>query len=932
MAKIRVYDLAREMGVDNKVILAELEKAGITGKSHSSNLEEDQAKTVRDRMTRKTLREKIKAKPEVVMMSLKPAGKAKDVRPVAVPSEDDMPVAPPPAKKVDRAEKAAKVVAKPGRPRPTIMTVTHPHDELAAPPAVEEHPAEGQQEPTMAAPEDVKLPQAIVPGSEQEAPAPEGRAAAQPEPPATPQETVPEQAEAPAAPEEPKPERHKPEIIKIEPTLHEPVLPVIVEESAEEAETTAPAAAAKEGQAAKPQQQLQKKPQHKGPKPARPEIEALDGVDRIPTIPSKLINRLQPVVKKKAPSPAEVAEQAKKDGRKWQDFKTVGKKKGQKGKLFQKVEKVEEPGTVARKRAIKVTEGLTVKDFAEKLGQKSGDVIKKLFEMGIMANINQAVDPDAAVLIADSYGIKLDVTPITDEEAFVEEEMDRQEDLRPRPPVVTIMGHVDHGKTSLLDAIRKTNVTGGEAGGITQHIGAYMVRLKDKDVVFLDTPGHEAFTAMRARGAQVTDIVVLVVAAEDGARPQTIEAINHSKAAKVPIIVAINKIDKPEADPDKVKRELADHGLVPEEWGGDTIFVPVSAKKQIGLEQLLEMILLQADVMELKANPNKPGRGTIIEAKLDKGRGPVATVLVSSGTIRPGDVFVTGSHSGRIRMLLNDKGKKEKEAGPAMPVEVIGLSGVPQAGDSFVVMEDEKKARQVAQSRMQKLREAELALNKRVTLDDLFSQIQQGAVKELNIIIKADVQGSAEAVAESLLKLSTDAVKLKVIHASVGAITESDIMLASASNAIIIGFNIRPEPKASALAESEGVDVRLYNIIYNAIDEVRAAMEGLLEPTFKEKVLGRAEVRQTFSVPKVGVIAGTYVLDGQITRSCAGVRVLRDNVVVFQGKLGSLKRFKDDVKEALAGYECGIGVENFNDIKVGDIIEAYDIEKFAGKL
>jgi len=933
MAKIRVYDLAKEMGVENKVILAELEKAGITGKSHSSNLEEDQAKTVRDRMTRKTLREKIKAKPEVVMMSLKPAGTARDVRPAAAPVEDDMPVAPPPAKKVDRAEKAAKVAIKPGRPRPTIMTVTHTHDELVAPPTVEEHPVEGPQEPTPAEPEEVILPEVTIPDSivpvlEQETIAPEESA--------VPEEIPPTPAEAPAAvetaPVEPKPERHKPEIIKIEPTLHEPVLPVIVEVPGEETEAITPPPVAKEGQAAKPQQQLQKKPQHKGPKPARPELEVLDGVDRIPTIPSKLINRLQPVVKKKAPSPAEVAEQAKKDGRKWQDFKTIGKKKGQKGKFLQKVEKVEEPGTVARKRAIKVTEGLTVKDFAEKIGQKSGDIIKKLFEMGLMANINQAIDPDAAVLIADSYGIKLDVTPITDEEAFVEEEVDRQEDLRPRPPVVTIMGHVDHGKTSLLDAIRKTNVTGGEAGGITQHIGAYMVRLKDKDLVFLDTPGHEAFTAMRARGAQVTDIVVLVVAAEDGARPQTIEAINHSKAAKVPIIVAINKIDKPEADPDKVKRELADHGLVPEEWGGDTIFVPVSAKKQIGLEQLLEMILLQADVMELKANPNKLGRGTIIEAKLDKGRGPVATVLVSSGTIRPGDAFVTGSHSGRIRMLLNDKGKKEKEAGPAMPVEVIGLSGVPQAGDSFVVMEDEKKARQVAQSRMQKLREAELALNKRVTLDDLFSQIQQGAVKELNIIIKADVQGSAEAVAESLLKLSTDAVKLKVIHASVGAITESDVMLASASNAIIIGFNIRPEPKASSLAESEGVDIRLYNIIYNAIDEVRSAMEGLLEPTFKEKVLGRAEVRQTFSVPKVGVIAGTYVLDGMITRSCAGVRVLRDNVVVFQGKLGSLKRFKDDVKEALAGYECGIGVENFNDIKVGDIIEAYDIEKFAGKL
>ncbi len=667
----------------------------------------------------------------------------------------------------------------------------------------------------------------------------------------------------------------------------------------------------------------------------------MDGVDKVPTISSKLKNRLQTV--KKKPTGPETTFPKKEGGgpQKWQDFRG-SKKRGQK-QDFRSHQKHQAPSaaaaavediasTVARKKAVKITEGITVKDFADKIGVKSGDVIKKLFEMGMMATINNAIDTDAAVLLADQYGLKVDVTPITDEEAFVEEEQDRPEDLRPRPPIVTIMGHVDHGKTSLLDAIRQTSVTKDEAGGITQHIGAYRVRLKDKDIVFLDTPGHEAFTAMRARGAQVTDIVVLVVAAEDGVRPQTLEAINHSKAAKVPIIVAINKIDKPEADQDRVKRELSDQGLVPEDWGGDTIFVPVSAKKRIGIESLLEMILLQADVMELKANPNKPGHGTIIEAKLDKGRGPVATVLVSTGTIRPGDVFVTGQHSGRIRMLLNDKGKKEKEATPSYPVEVIGLSGVPQAGDSFVVMEDEKKARQVAQSRMQKVREAELALHKRVTLDDLFSQIQKGEVKELNIIIKADVQGSVEAVSESLTKLSTEAVKLNVIHGSVGAITESDVMLASASNAIIIGFNIRPEPKASQLAEAEGVDVRLYNIIYNAIDEIRLAMEGLLEPTLKEKVLGRAEVRQTFSVPKIGLIAGCYVLDGVITRGSAGVRVLRDNVVVFEGKLSSLKRFKEDVREVQTGYECGIGVENFNDIKVGDVIEAYDVEKLATKL
>ena len=589
---------------------------------------------------------------------------------------------------------------------------------------------------------------------------------------------------------------------------------------------------------------------------------------------------------------------------------------------------------------------ITVKELAELLGVNPADVIRELIKSGIFATINQLIDRDTAALVAGELGYEVAEpvvasagaaegngeapTPEAAKEVLFEEEDPSL--LQPRAPIVTVMGHVDHGKTSLLDAIRSTAVAAGERGGITQHIGASEVVKDGKRVVFLDTPGHEAFTAMRARGAQVTDIVVLVVAADDGVMPQTIEAVNHSKAAKVPIIVAVNKIDKPEADQDRVKRELSDHGLVPEEWGGDTIYAAVSAKKQIGLEALLEMILLQADIMDMKANPNKPGRGTIIEAKLDKGRGPVATVLVSSGTIRPGDAFVTGQHFGRIRMLLNDKGKKEKEAGPATPVEVIGLSGVPQSGDAFVVMEDEKKARMVAQSRMQKQREADLALRKRVTLDDLFTQIQKGDVKELNIIIKADVQGSVEAVSESLLKLSTEAVKLKVIHGSVGAITESDVMLASASNAIIIGFNIRPEPKASALAESEGVDVRLYNIIYNAIDEVRAAMEGLLEPTLKEKVTGRAEVRQTFSVPKIGTIAGAYMLDGLINRSCAGVRVLRDNVVVYEGKLGSLRRFKDDVKEVLTGYECGIGIENFNDLKIGDVIEAYIIEKTVTKL
>jgi translation initiation factor IF-2 len=588
--------------------------------------------------------------------------------------------------------------------------------------------------------------------------------------------------------------------------------------------------------------------------------------------------------------------------------------------------------TKPRRKIVKIQEGCTIKEFAEVLGQKVGDVIKKLMTMGVMATQNQPMDMDAAILMAEEYGIKAEIASIESAEDVLEEKADEAGTMVPRSPVVTIMGHVDHGKTSLLDAIRETNVVSREAGGITQHIGAYQVSLKGRDITFLDTPGHAAFTAMRARGAQVTDIVVLVVAADDGVMPQTKEAVNHAKAAGVPIIVAINKIDKPDAKPDRVKQELAEFELTPEEWGGQTIFCEVSAKKKIGLEHLLEMILIQADVLELKANPNKMSRGTVIEAKLDKGRGPVATVLVQSGTLNVGDFFVTGAQFGKVRALINDKGERVEKAGPSMPAEVIGFSSVPLAGERFVVLEEERKARQIAELRQAKQRSTEMASMKKVTLEDLHAQIQEGMVKELNIVIKADVSGSAGAIVDSLEKLSTPAVKLKVIHSSVGAITETDVMLAAASNAIIIGFNVRPEPKGTELAQREGVDIRLYNIIYNAIDDIKAAMEGLLEPTLKEKVLGRAEVRQTFHVSKVGTIAGSYVLDGVITRQSDGVRVLRDNVLIYEGKLHSLKRFKDDVREVQAGYECGLGVENFNDIKVGDIIEAYVIEKVAAKL
>jgi translation initiation factor IF-2 len=590
--------------------------------------------------------------------------------------------------------------------------------------------------------------------------------------------------------------------------------------------------------------------------------------------------------------------------------------------------------TKPRKKSVKLTPGMTVKEFAELIGQRPADVVRKLMDMGQMLTFNQPMHSDAASMIAEESGVKVEIAVEKAGEDLLEDITQVQGEVRlePRPPVVTIMGHVDHGKTSLLDAIRETKVAEGEAGGITQHIGAYTVTVHGKQVTFLDTPGHEAFTAMRARGAKVTDIVILVVAADDGVMPQTVEAIHHAKAAGVPLIVAMNKIDKPAANPDRVRNALSEHGLISEAWGGDTIMVEVSAKQKTGLDQLLEMILLQAEVLELKADPHQLAKGAVVEAKLERGRGPVATVLVQSGTLHVGDAFVVGAFSGKVRALIGHTGAKVQQAGPSVPVEVIGLPGVPSAGDVFQAVKDERIAREIAEDRARKLRAAELAGAGKVSLDDLFAKIQEGSVKELSLVIKADVQGSSEALATAVEKLPTDVVKLRVIHNGVGGITESDVLLAAASNAIIIGFNIRPEPKASDLAEKEHVDVRLYTIIYDALNDIKAAMEGLLEPTLKERVLGRAEVRQVFTVSKAGTIAGSYVIDGMITRASAGVRVIRDNVVVYQGKLASLRRFKDDVREVQQGYECGIGVENFSDIKTGDVIEAYAIDKIAAKL
>ncbi|MFC5558102.1 translation initiation factor IF-2 [Ureibacillus thermophilus] len=577
-------------------------------------------------------------------------------------------------------------------------------------------------------------------------------------------------------------------------------------------------------------------------------------------------------------------------------------------------------------------ESLTVAELAKKLNREPSEIIKKLFMLGVMATINQSLDKDAIELVCADYGVEVEEEvriDKTDLNVYFEEE-DPEEALVERPPVVTIMGHVDHGKTTTLDAIRHTRVTEAEAGGITQHIGAYQVDINGKKITFLDTPGHEAFTTMRARGAQITDIVVIVVAADDGVMPQTVEAINHAKAANVPIIVAVNKIDKPTANPDRVMQELTEYGLIPEDWGGDTIFVPISALKGEGIDQLLEMILLVAEVSELKANPNRRAIGTVIEARLDKGRGSVATLLVQNGTLRVGDPIVVGNTFGRVRAMVNDLGRRVKEATPATPVEITGLHEVPQAGDRFVVFEDEKTAREIGEARAQMALQASRAQKSRLTLDNLFEQMSQGDMKELNLIIKADVQGSVEALASSFMKIDVEGVKVKIIHTGVGAITESDISLAAASNAIVIGFNVRPDVNAKRAAEQEGVEIRLHRIIYKAIEEIEAAMKGMLDPEYEEKIIGQAEVRQTIKISKVGTIAGSYVTDGKVTRD-AGVRVIRNGIVIYEGELASLKRFKDDVKEVVKGFECGMQIKNFNDIKEGDIIEAFVMEEIVRK-
>ena len=598
-----------------------------------------------------------------------------------------------------------------------------------------------------------------------------------------------------------------------------------------------------------------------------------------------------------------------------------------------KSKKTEITTPAEHKRVVRMGETIQVSDFAQKMGIKGKEIIKRLWALGMMGvNINHDIDLDTATLIANEFGYQIESTAFREDEVLAESQVeDAPEDLIPRAPVVTIMGHVDHGKTSLLDAIRKANVAAGEAGGITQHIGAYKVHSDRGDVVFLDTPGHEAFTAMRARGAQMTDIVVLVVAADDGPMPQTIEAINHAKEAKVPILVAVNKIDKPGANPDQIRNKLSEQHLVPEEWGGDTIFVNVSAKTKQGVDKLLEMLALQAEVLELKANPKRAARGYVIEARLDRSRGPISTLLVEEGTLRLGDIVVAGEFSGKIRAMLNDKGQNISEAGPSTPVELLGLDGVPDAGETFNVVGDEKAVKSLVEHRRDSRRKKDSGGPTRVSLENILDKIKAGEVKEVKIVLKADVQGSAEAVSNALSNLATAEVRVNVISSGVGGITESDITLAKASSAIVIGFNVRPAGKSSQMAEQEGVDIKLYQVIYEAIDDVKKAMVGMLAPVLKEKITGKVEVRQVFTIPKAGVIAGSFVTEGKISRK-SQVRLIRDSVVVFTGRVGSLRRFKDDASEVAAGYECGISIDGYSDMREGDIIESFEMESIAATL
>ncbi|TYO99715.1 translation initiation factor 2 (bIF-2) [Geothermobacter ehrlichii] len=906
MSKIRVYELAAKLGLENKELLARLKKAGVEAKTHMSMLDESDVQQLEaDQAPKETEAPEIEERRiSSGIIRRRRKEKAPAVKKEAKAEEKAVQKAEAEAEAGKAPEVAEVPAEKPAEPR-----AVEPVSAEAAPAA--EKPAAAKEEPAPAEP---------VAKTEAEAEAEAEAAKA-----ATPEETPAPAVEEPAKEAAPKTEEPGPaRIVVEEPTKVTANRAKILGRVELPQSVVGTPSAGKRDRTGKPARPAGGRPARQvvTPVPAPADLQA----------PGKEGRGKK---KKKGKGADQFADRRGDRRSKRARMEVFEPERGERYRKLKKAskqpKKTEITVSKAIKRKIRIADAITVGELAKRMGVKANDLIRELMSMGNMVTINHPLDFETAEILAAEFNYEVENVGF-DEEAILNVEADgsqtedKLEDLVERPPVVTIMGHVDHGKTSLLDAIRETNVIAGEAGGITQHIGAYDVELDGRKIAFLDTPGHEAFTAMRARGAKVTDIVVLVVAADDGVMPQTKEAINHAKAAGVPIVVAVNKIDKPGANPDKVKQELTEFELVPEEWGGDTIFVEVSAKEKINIDGLLEMILLQAEVLELKANPNKRASGAVVEARLDRGRGPVATVLVQAGTLRVGDPIVSGIHWGRVRTMINDRGEQLKEAAPSTPVEITGLSGVPDAGDTFHAVKDEKSAKEVAQHRAQKLREAELAKTSKISLEQLYARIQQGDVKELKVIIKADVQGSVEAVRESLLKLSTDECRLVVIHTAVGGITESDISLASASDAIVLGFNVRPEPKAATMAEAEGVDIRLYNIIYDAVADIKNAMEGLLAPTMKEVELGRVEVRETFHISKIGTIAGCYVLEGKVTRN-AHVRLVRDSVVIYEGKLSSLKRFKDDAREVAAGYECGIGLENYNDIKVGDIIEAFEIEE-----
>jgi translation initiation factor IF-2 len=892
MVKIRVHQLAKELGLEPKDLIAHLEKMGLKGKKSQSSLEEEEIGRIRVQLAQP-------AKPQVAV------GGERVVADRVVTREDETL-----GGEVQSREQIVerRVRANVIRRRTSREVIAHTPVPAELEPVPDEEPAQVEALPEgplveMQPPEF----EPFVPESEpfpEEMPVVEA-GAIEPLP-------APSLEEPPAEPEPVKKTvKEEPKAVPVEPPRGAKILGKI--DLKRTLRPAAPPTAAARGPAA-PGGTAHPREPDEARKPAPGAKPAQAGAEVQGEKPAKATKHKKRVVKKQ-----EILESRE---REFRSGRLPKKRRALPGKEQRKTE-ITVPK--ASKRVIRISEVIGVGDLARDMGVKAGEVIKKLMTMGMMATINQTLDADTATLVAGEFDHQVENVAFNVESALeVEHQVEEVEGtLETRPPVVTIMGHVDHGKTSLLDAIRSTNVTAQEAGGITQHIGAYNVVVDGRSVTFLDTPGHEAFTSMRARGAKVTDLVILVVAADDGVMPQTVEAINHARAAEVPIVVAINKVDKHDANVERVKKGLTEYGLVSEDWGGDTVMVLVSARTKEGIPQLLEMILLQADILELKANPSKLARGTIIEAKLDRGRGPVATVLVQEGTLHVGDPFVCGVFYGRVRAMIDNRGRKVEEAVPSLPVEILGLQGVPQAGDSFVAVADETKARQVAEFRHAKQRESELVKTSKVSLEDLYDQIKTGDVKELRVVLKADVHGSVEALTDALTRLSGEEVKLRVIHGSVGGITESDVLLAAASNAVVIGFNIRPESKAAHLANQEGVDVRLYTVIYEAITDVRAAMEGMLEPTYREQVHGRVEVRQIFNIQGVGTVAGCHVTEGKIQRSSL-VRLVRDQVVVHNGKLASLKRFKDDVREVAAGYECGLSLDGYQDVKAGDVIEGYE--------